>query len=54
MFKDAYNSFNKICPCSECLVQLMCRDRYNICNIFSNFLNNHIVVMTPEAKVFKT
>jgi len=52
MFEEAYNRLNYFCPCLECVVQIMCRDRYNICEKFHNFLNNGQVVITDEAKVF--
>lgn len=54
MFEEAYKRLNDICPCLECVVQIMCKNRYNICLEFHEFLNNNVVVITQEAKAFKT
>jgi hypothetical protein len=54
MFEEAYNRLHDACPCADCLVQIVCRDRYNSCENFRNFLNNGQVVITDEAKAFKT
>jgi hypothetical protein len=50
MFKEAYNRLHGDCPCMNCFVRIMCRDRYNVCEEFHNFLNNGQVVVTPEAR----
>jgi len=54
MFEEAYNRLHDVCPCADCLIRIMCRDRYNICEDFHNFLNNGQVVITEEAKAFNT
>lgn len=54
MFDYAHERIKDECPCKDCLVQLMCKDRYNKCKQFHDFLNNNVVVITPEAKVYRT
>jgi hypothetical protein len=52
MFKDTHKVFSSECPCLDCLVQIICKDRYNICEKFHNFLNDNMIVATPEAKKY--
>jgi hypothetical protein len=54
MFKEAYNRLHGDCPCMDCFVRIMCRDRYNVCEAFHNFLNSGMVIVTPESRAFKT
>lgn len=54
MFEDAWKRLNKVCPCLDCIVQIICRDRYNKCKNFHDFLDDSFVTITPEAKAFKT
>lgn len=54
MFGDARERLKDICPCKDCIVQLMCTDRYNICEEFNHFLKEQMVVVTPEASKFNT
>jgi hypothetical protein len=49
MFEEAYNRVHDGCPCMECLVKIMCRDRYNTCDTFYNFLNQSLY-KTKEKK----
>jgi len=53
MFEEAYNRIHDDCPCADCLIRIICRDRYNVCEDFHNFLNNGQVVVTIEASSFK-
>lgn len=46
LFEQEYNRFRDVCPCVECLVKIMCRERYNVCDDFHVFIN--------AAKTFKT
>jgi hypothetical protein len=49
LFEEAYNRVHDGCPCMECLVKIMCRDRYNTCDTFYNFLNQSLY-KTKEKK----
>jgi hypothetical protein len=52
MFQEAHERLKSVCPCLDCIVQIMCKDRYNVCVSFHNFLNDSFVTITPEAKAF--
>ena len=54
MFFDTYKIIKKDCPCLECIVKVMCEDRFNICRNFHNFLCDNMVVITPYASQFNT
>lgn len=54
MFKGDHERLHKECPCKDCIVQLMCSNRYNRCEKFHVFLNDNLVRITPEADKFNT
>ena len=53
LYKEGFNRLHSICPCQDCLVQMLCIDRYNICEEFHNFLVNGVTAITREAKRFR-
>jgi hypothetical protein len=50
MYKPAYDRLYKNCPCSTCVVKIICEHKFNKCEKFAEFLKDGIVVMTKEAK----
>lgn len=52
MFQEAHERLKSLCPCLDCIVQIMCKDRYNVCVSFHNFLNNNTVRITQDAAIF--
>lgn len=54
MFKKQYKEFNNECPCKECIVRLMCRDRFNVCRPFHDFLSSNLVRITHYGDQFNT
>jgi len=47
--EEAYNRIHDDCPCADCLIRIICRDRYNACDAFYNFLNQSLY-KTKEKK----
>ncbi len=54
MFQNQHEELKSECPCQDCIVQVICKDRYNICEKFHVFLNDNMVRITPEANEFDT
>jgi hypothetical protein len=54
MFQDTYKKINKECPCKECIVRIMCRDRFNVCRSFHDFLMSNQVRITHYGDQFNT
>lgn len=49
MYESAYNRLFKKCPCLECIVKMICINRYKNCSLFREFIDDGIVVKTQEA-----
>jgi hypothetical protein len=50
MPNERYDELYPGCPCNQCVVRIVCKERFNKCESFNNYLTNNLVRITEYAR----